>query len=179
MSSEIQDLRAVNIAAIMPPAELDFGAMLRAVKKTNRWSTHDLAAVLGVSPITLHTWLGYRKFAGAGRSGVAAMRRLIWLIDAITHHPDRLSSWKSIATWGREGLPPDPAEITPTSESALAERPGENEGGEERGGAGVGAPKGYIPVRDSSLIYRTYPEWTRGFVLLCESGECGGMGEGI
>lgn len=167
-----------NIAAIMMPTE-NCRQMLKDIMKTTGWSRMELAAVLGVSPVTLHTWFGYRPQNLMKGHRTAATRRLIWLIDAMVNHPDRLYSWKSIASWGREGLPPKsrksarPTADQPPQTSSIAE------GGMSGGCHGVPSGEGDTPVRDSGVEYRFYGEHVTGFVVVRESGEVGGWGEGI
>lgn len=61
------------------------------------------AVVLGVSGITIRSWLRVGKFS-------AVSKRMIWLTWCLVFHPDRLQSIGELVTWGRfriERRPPE------------------------------------------------------------------------
>jgi hypothetical protein len=52
------------------------------------------AVVLGVSGMTVRTWLRGNRFS-------AASKRLVWFSWCLVFHPERLSSIGELVTWGR------------------------------------------------------------------------------
>ena len=60
-----------------------------------RWSRPMLAAFLGVSRDTLRRWeTGERNASGAAR-------RLIWLVDLLAFHPEKLKDGCDLLAWGK------------------------------------------------------------------------------
>lgn len=69
--------------------------MLVALRTNLKWSRAMLAAFMGVSRETVRRWeTKERKPSGAAK-------RLIWLMETLTSHPERLKSGLDLPFWGQ------------------------------------------------------------------------------
>jgi DNA-binding XRE family transcriptional regulator len=77
------------------PTAGDAQVTLFRLRQKLRWSRPMLAAYMGVNRSVLRRWeTGERKPSGAAR-------RLIWLLDLLTHEPDKLKNAMDLIVWGR------------------------------------------------------------------------------
>ena len=77
-----------------PPAE-EVRQMLLQLRGKLRWARSMLAALLGVSRDVVRRWeTGERHPSGAAR-------RLIWLLDLLVRHPEKLKTGMDLIFWGK------------------------------------------------------------------------------
>jgi DNA-binding transcriptional regulator YiaG len=80
--------------SLAPSAEEVRGILLRLRSELN-WPRSALAAFLGVSRDVVRRWeTGERNASGAAR-------RLIWLLNLLVRHPEKLTNGLDLIVWGK------------------------------------------------------------------------------
>lgn len=79
----------------LAPAAGEARQTLLRLRSELRWPRSALAAFVGVSRDVVRRWeTGERNPSGAAR-------RLIWLLDLLVHHPEKLKSGMDLIFWGK------------------------------------------------------------------------------
>ena len=89
-----------RLAFVFQPKNEQFASMLNDLAGKIGWRA--LAAVLGVSQLTLDSWRKCRNGPSAGA------RKLVWVVWALVFHREKLQSLFDVATWGRFSREHDP-----------------------------------------------------------------------
>ena len=101
------------LAFRLQPTAKQCRSMLLEILRALQWDRHDTAATLGVSFMTLKSWI-----EGA-RTPTDAARKLIWMTWALLLHPELLRTVWHIVTWGRYAKFDPHCSVHPPSEPPL------------------------------------------------------------
>lgn len=83
------------IQRCMAPSSEEIRDLLLNLRDRMQWSRSMLAAMLGIGCETLRRWeSGERNPSGAAR-------RLIWLMDLLLCHPEKLNNGLDLIVWGK------------------------------------------------------------------------------